>query len=81
MSNVRRSAAAFDELKQQLDQLDVKLHQPTAAGEAPELAQALRWALETQREAWWAESRMLEQELLSQAVREALYKAQRDQTH
>ncbi|MBV5309368.1 MAG: mechanosensitive ion channel [Chromatium okenii] len=82
-SSVERPAAVrlrLTELKQQLDQLDVKLHQPTAAGEAPELAQALRWALETQREAWWAESRMLEQELLSQAVREALYKAQRDQT-
>ncbi|MBK1694383.1 mechanosensitive ion channel protein MscS [Chromatium weissei] len=81
-SSVERPAAVrvrLTELKQSLDQLDSKLHQPAATGDTPELAQAQRWALETQREAWWAESRMLEQELLSQAVREALYKAQRDQ--
>jgi potassium efflux system protein len=67
------------ELKQQLDQLDLDLRQPAVAGEAADLAQARRWALETQRAALWAEGRMIEQELLSQAGREALYKAQRDQ--
>lgn len=80
-TSVERPATArarLTELKPQLEQIDAELHQPAAAGDAPELAQARRWSLETQREALWAESRMLEQELLSLAVREALYKAQRD---
>ena len=80
--NVDRPAAArarMTELKQQLDQIDADLSQVTVAGEALDLAQARRWALETQRAALWAEGRMIEQELLSQSVRESLYKAQRDQ--
>ncbi|WP_295401113.1 mechanosensitive ion channel domain-containing protein [uncultured Thiocystis sp.] len=81
--NADRPTAArgrLSELKQRLDQIDADLRQAPAAGEVPELAQARRWALETQRAALWAEGRMVEQELLSQAVRESLYKAQREQT-
>jgi potassium-dependent mechanosensitive channel len=79
-ASTERPAAArarLTELKQQLDVNTATTAAP--AEEAPELALARRWAVETQREAGWAETRMLEQELLSQAVREALERAQRDQ--
>ncbi|TCT20746.1 potassium efflux system protein [Thiobaca trueperi] len=72
--------ARLTEVKQLLDQIDADLRQPPVADESPDLAQARRWALETRRQSLWAEGRMLEQEVLSQAAREALYKAQRDQS-
>lgn len=80
-ASVKRPAAVrirLAELQQQLDQIEAELHQPLVTGDLSELIQARGWALETQRAALWAEGRMLEQELLSHAVREALYKAQRD---
>lgn len=65
-------------IKQSLDTLDQDLQQASPAGEAPELTQARRWALETQRQALWSEARMLEQELLAQPANEALIKARHD---
>lgn len=67
-------------VKQSLDALDNDLNKPSALSDSPELAQARRWALQTQRLALWSEARMLEQNLLSQSVRERLFKAQRDLT-
>lgn len=65
-------------IKQALDTLDQDLQQVTPTGEAPELTQARRWALETQRQALWSEARMLEQELLGQSANEALIKVRHD---
>ena len=53
---------------------------PAAEGEAPALAQARRWALQTARGALIAEGRMLEQELASLDVRTDLLAAQRDKS-
>ncbi|MFD2113124.1 mechanosensitive ion channel domain-containing protein [Thiorhodococcus fuscus] len=80
-SNADRPTAARQrliEVKQALDDVEDELKQPIANDEAPDLAQARRWAIESQRKSLWSEGKMLEQELLSQPVREALYKAQRD---
>ncbi|EXJ15216.1 mechanosensitive ion channel domain-containing protein [Imhoffiella purpurea] len=66
------------EVKQTLDQIEDELKQPPVSDESPELAQARRWVVETQRKTLWSEGKMLEQELLSQPVREALFKAKRD---
>jgi len=68
--------ARITEIKQTLDGLT----QAAAEGESAELTQARTWVTETQREALWAETRMLEQEVLSQPVRLAFYQAQRDET-
>jgi potassium-dependent mechanosensitive channel len=65
-------------IKQTLDTLDQDLQQATPTGELPELTQARRWALETQRQALWSEARMLEQELLGQPANEALIKVRHD---
>lgn len=76
-----RTATARERLiviKQALDTLDQDLQQATPTGEPPELTQARRWALETQRQALWSEARMLEQELLGQAANEALLKVRHD---
>ena len=70
--------ARITALKQSLDEVDTELAQPAAGEQPADAAQARRWALETRRQALWAEGRMLEQELVSQTVREALYKARRD---
>ncbi|MBN2887267.1 MAG: mechanosensitive ion channel [Chromatiaceae bacterium] len=72
-----QARARITEIKQTLDSLTSS---PAVEGESPELTQARAWATNTQREALWAETRMLEQELLSQPVRLALYQAQRDET-
>ncbi|MGQ9660105.1 MAG: mechanosensitive ion channel domain-containing protein [Thermochromatium sp.] len=65
-------------IKQALDTLDQDLKQITLTGEPPELTQARRWALETQRQALWSEARMLEQELLWQPTNETLIKVRHD---
>jgi len=80
-SNADRPTAARQrliEVKQALDDVEDALKQPVVDGESPDLAQARRWTLESQRKSLWSEGKMLEQELLSQPVREALYKARRD---
>lgn len=71
--------ARLIEVKQALDEIDDALNKPPPPGEAPELADARRWALEAQRQARWAESQMLKQDILTQSVREAYYKAKRDE--
>lgn len=70
--------ARLSELKQILDQLDADRQKAPIAGESADLAQARRWAVETRRKAATAESKMLEQELLSLPVRGTLFKARRD---
>lgn len=66
-------------VKQALDEIDDALKKPPAPGEAPEVIEAKRWALEAQRQARWAESAMLEQDLRTQSLRESYYKAKRDE--
>ncbi|MBK1721003.1 mechanosensitive ion channel protein MscS [Thiocystis violacea] len=66
-------------VKQALDEIDENLKKSAPPGEPPELTEAKRWALEAQRQARWAESGMLEQDLLAQSVREDYYKAKRDE--
>ena len=68
------------EIGRQLEQIDADLAAPTAAGEAPALTQARRWALQSTRAALAAEDRMLNQELASLAVRSDLLAAQRDKS-
>ncbi len=78
-ANIERPAA----VRTRLIELNQKLESQTApvptSDQAADVALAQRWISATQREAWGAEKRMLEQELLSLAVREALTRAQRDQ--
>lgn len=69
----------LSDVKTALDQVDADLAAYSAEGAETGLAEARRWTLETSRAALWSEGRMLEQELLSQAVREALYRARREQ--
>lgn len=71
--------ARLSEVRSALDQVDVELGQTRGDGSTPELAEARTWALETRRHALLAEARMLEQELLSQSVRETLHRAQREE--
>ncbi|WP_338032736.1 mechanosensitive ion channel domain-containing protein [Chromatium okenii] len=78
-ANIERPATARARLSELKQKLEAENTPAPASQEATELALARRQAALTQREAWWAETRMLEQELLSQAVREALERAQRDQ--
>ncbi len=66
------------EARLQQDQLLSALEAPPRADESPQLAEARRWATETQLAALSAETRMLDQELLSQPVRLELMKVQRD---
>ncbi|NEV62891.1 mechanosensitive ion channel [Thiorhodococcus minor] len=66
-------------VKQALDEIGDSLNKPPAPGEAPEVIEAKRWELEAQRQARWAESGMLEQDLRSQSLRESYYKAKRDE--
>ncbi|NKN33936.1 mechanosensitive ion channel [Marichromatium bheemlicum] len=71
--------ARLAEVKQALDQLgDPPGADSVVEGQPGELLQAQRWAHQTRRQALWSEARMLEQELLSQPARLALYQIRRD---
>jgi len=72
--------ARLAEVKRQIDDLDTALAAPAAEGEAVNLVQARRWALQTSRAALIAEGRMLEQELASLGVRTDLLRAKRDKS-
>lgn len=67
------------ELKIASEQTENDLRQPPAPGTQADPIEARRWVLESRRSAIAAETRMLEQELLSQQAREALHRAQRDE--
>nr|WP_093191905.1 mechanosensitive ion channel domain-containing protein [Thiocapsa sp. KS1] len=71
--------ARLSETKTALAQIDADLSQPKTEGADSASVNARQWALETRRASLWAEGRMLEQELLSHAAREALYRAQREE--
>jgi len=68
------------ETRQLQEKLNAKLDQQAPAGEAPELGEARRWRLLSQRQALSAEIKMLDQELLSRPMRIDLLKAQIEQT-
>jgi potassium efflux system protein len=67
------------EVRQLQEKLNAELGQQVPAGEAPEMSEARRWKLISQRQAWSAEVRMLDQELLSGPMRIDLLKAQIEQ--
>jgi potassium efflux system protein len=71
--------ARLSDLNTALGEIDAELSQPAGADADAALVEARRWALETRRASLRAEARMLEQELLSQPVREALHRAQREE--
>jgi potassium-dependent mechanosensitive channel len=71
--------ARLSEIKAALDEIEADLSQPESESAENATSEARRWALETRRAALWAEGRMLEQELLSLPVREALHRAQREE--
>ncbi|NEX21997.1 mechanosensitive ion channel [Thiorhodococcus mannitoliphagus] len=80
--SLERPTSSRDKLiavKQTLDEIDEDLKKPPAPGEAPEVIEAKRWALEAQRLARWDESAMMEQDLHTQSLRESYYKAKRDE--
>jgi potassium efflux system protein len=68
------------ELRQALDESAKEQQgQPVPEGQSADLTQATAWALEARGQAQLAELRAIEQELASLPVREALYRARRDQ--
>ena len=67
------------ELKQAMDESAEEQGQPAPEGQSADLTQATAWALEARRQAQLAELRAIEQELASLPVREALYRARREQ--
>ncbi len=67
------------DIRQALDQLETEARASPPANQSPEATQAAGWVTATRRQALNAESRALDQELASQAVREDLYRAQREQ--
>ncbi|WP_233490192.1 mechanosensitive ion channel domain-containing protein [Thiocapsa marina] len=71
--------ARLTDVKTALGEIDTELNQPTSADADPASLEARRWALETRRASLWAETRMLEQDLLSQSAREALHRAKREE--
>jgi potassium efflux system protein len=71
--------ARLSEVKTTLGEIDTDLGQPKTESADTASVDARRWALETRRASLRAEGRMLEQELLSQSAREALYSAQREE--
>ena len=68
------------EASQLQGKLNAELDQAVPAGEVPELSEARRWRLLSQRQALSAEIKMLDQELLSRPMRIDLLKAQIEQT-
>jgi len=68
------------EARQLQEKLNAELDQQASSGEAPELIEARRWSLLSQRKALSAEIKMLDQELLSRPMRIELLKAQIEQT-
>ena len=69
----------LSEIKTALGEIETDLSQPKSDDAEAAASEARRWALETRRASLWAEGRMLEQELLSLSVREALQRAQREE--
>ncbi len=67
------------EVRQALEQLEADARPAAALSQATELTQANAWLLAARRQALTAEARALEQELASQAVRDELARAQREQ--
>ena len=79
-SRPREARARLAELRQALDRGEEDdRQQAPATGQSADLTQANAWVQAARRQAQLAEIRALEQELASQAVREDLYRAQRDQ--
>jgi potassium efflux system protein len=77
----RRPAEAREritEAKTALEELEAQLAAPAPQGEPAVLTQARQWALETHKRELRAEILMLDQELLSHAVRGDLLRAYRD---
>ncbi|WP_369613849.1 mechanosensitive ion channel domain-containing protein [Marichromatium sp. PS1] len=72
--------ARMTEVKQALDQLGDPPSVDTGElnGQSGDFVQAQRWAHQARRQALWSEAQMLEQELLSQPARIALYQVRRD---
>ncbi len=68
------------EASQLINKLADDINIPSTPGESPSLTQARRWALNSRSAAVRAEIRMLDQELLSQAARIDLLRAQSDDT-
>ena len=68
------------EARQLQEKLNAELEQAAPASEAPELSEARRWRLISQRQALSTEIKMLDQELLSRPMRIDLLKAQIEQT-
>ncbi len=68
----------INEAKKELDDVDAQLNLPPPENQSSTLTQARRWALESRQRELRTEIRMLDQELLSQAVRTDLLKAKRD---
>ncbi|HHH44552.1 MAG TPA: mechanosensitive ion channel [Gammaproteobacteria bacterium] len=68
------------EARQLQEKLNAELEQPAPDDTAPELVEARRWRLISQRQALSAEIKMLDQELLSRPMRIELLKAQIEQT-
>ncbi|WP_338113751.1 mechanosensitive ion channel domain-containing protein [Thiococcus pfennigii] len=76
---LERARQRITEARRSLEELGTELGQPAVEGEPPALAQARRWAQQTNQQALWSEVRMLEQDLVSADVRAERLKAQRDQ--
>lgn len=79
----RRPAAArerISQLRSSREALSAAINTPSAPGEPQVLADGRKLAAQMRRAAQGAEINMLEQELLSHAVRQDLLKAQRDAT-
>lgn len=77
----RRPAEARERItqaKSKLEDLDSEIDRPAPADESPLVGEARRWALESYQRELRAEILMLDRDLLSQVVREALLKARRD---
>ncbi|HHJ18136.1 MAG TPA: mechanosensitive ion channel [Gammaproteobacteria bacterium] len=68
------------EVRQLLGKLNDDIEKPAPENELPELIEARRWNLATQRKALRAEAKMLDQELLSEPMRTDLLKAQIENT-
>ncbi len=69
---------AIIEAKRELEEVEAELALPPQEGQPEDLAKARRWAQEARRQSLRANILMLDQELLSQAVRVELLEAERD---
>lgn len=67
------------DISQAIDQLEEESRAAPPPSQSPQTTQAAAWLLATQRQALKVESQALEQELASQAVRDELYRMQREQ--